>query len=155
MKKRLKVLIALCACFCTISTGVDVLASSDVDYVEIESQLTEENESYNEVYSLLRGTYLFYGSATITNPGIGYVGTAASTYAKTSVASVSVTARLQRYDNGSWTTVSSWTVSESNSTNASTSKVFSVSRGYYYRVYSYHSANGESTFGATNGIYIS
>ncbi len=151
MKKRIGFLVALVLCMGPMLK----VEASDSELINIESAFTEENESTVEVLPMTRGTYLLYGSSTITNPAIGYVGTAGSTYATMEVSSISVYVYLQRYTGSSWTTVASWTESATNSRVASGSRTYSVSRGYYYRVYSVHKAATDATFAATSGIYIS
>lgn len=151
MKRKIAFILAGVLCLMPINT---VQASED-SMVYIESEFTDLSESTVEIYPMLRGTYLLSATSAISNPAIGYVGTSASTYAATTVASVSVEVYLQRYSSGSWTTVASWSESMKNSRYASGSRTYTVSRGYYYRVYSVHTAYTDSNFGATSGIYIS
>lgn len=148
-----KILSAFLLAAIVMSTGL-IGHANEAEYV-INSELTNVDESSYEVFTIQRGTYLLAGSGTITNPAIGYVGASASTVARYSVPTVSVTVYLQRYNGSSWTTVSSWSAKGTNTNYVGTDKLFSVTRGYYYRVYSVHNANGETAFGATNGIYIS
>lgn len=141
----------------TLSMATTTVQAStmEMDLVDYESEFVDESESTVEIYSRTRGIYLSRGNATITNPGIGYVGAGASTYATMIVPSISVSACLQVYTNSKWTTVATFSASSTNSAYAGVDKLYSVSRGYYYRVYSVHTAYGETNFGATSGIYIS
>lgn len=153
MKKVNKILVLL---------GVVGLMGTTVQAADLESEMTviessfvEESSSTIDVYSMTRGTYLLKGTATITNPNTGYVGASVSTTAKMYVPTVTASGSLQVYKSGSWTTVASFNASTTNSAYAGVDKLYSVTRGYYYRVYSVHTANGESLFAATSGIYIS
>lgn len=151
MKKISACLIALLLSF----TGATSVNASGDEVLYIESDFTSESTSSIEVLPMLRGTYLMSGTATITSQGIGYVGATTCTYATSTVAYVGVKGSLQRYSNGSWSTVATWSASANNSKSVGVTKLYSVSRGYYYRVYSVHTANSETNFGATSGIYIS
>lgn len=149
-----RIIIGLLVCTLAIIPGFRSEAA-EVDMVELDSVLTSDVESTYEINPIMRYSYLMTCRGTITNPAIGYVGASASTYASTSVPSISVTVFVQRYNGSSWTTIANWKQSATNKAYVGTEKTLSVTRGYYYRVYSVHNANGESNFGATNGIYIS
>lgn len=153
MKKLMKVALVCAVVIASIgmSSSKAVAAELAVD----GTLLTTDSESEFVYESMLRGAYLYKGTGTITNPGIGLVGAGGTTIATMSVPSISVSVSIQRYNGSGWTTVANWTTSASNTNYVGSSKTYSVTRGYYYRVYTVHAANGEYAFGATSGIYIS
>lgn len=116
--------------------------------------LTYELEVGGEYFSLTRGIYLMGGSAYLSVPSTGYVCGSASTFAQTKVSSIGLGMSIQRYNNGSWSTVQQWTASGSNMSTLTSSKTISVTRGYYYRLYASHSAGGEFCWNTTSGIYV-
>lgn len=118
------------------------------------SYLVSDEYSEGSSIALTRGVYLGSGSSTITKEGTGKIGAGGKTIGQTTVATISITVRVEKLVNGSWTTYKTWTTTKYNSAYVSTSKVLSVPTGYYYRVYSTHKANSDISGSYTNGIHI-
>jgi len=161
MKKRvLSVLMALVLCTCiSLLSATEVYAENEYD-VDDYSQLTDELESevteYNDGDGLIipYGTYLRSGTSIINNKGNGKIGAGGYTLGNKIVPSVKISVMVQRYTGSSWASYTSWSASASNASSITSSKVLSVTKGYYYRVKCIHSAGGEGLTSYTNGIYI-
>lgn len=119
------------------------------------SVLTQDLESTMEYLSMNRAMYMLSFSASITSPGIGYVCSTGKTYGTMVMPSMYVAVYMQRYNGSTWSTVVNWTEYAYNTSIVTSSKTYSVPRGYYYRTYTVHNAYGETAAAATNGIYIS
>lgn len=152
MKKLLQQIVTasliLTLLFCT------PISASAQEVAEDGTLLTTELESSVEVFSMLRGTYLNTGKAYISVPGTGYACGSGTTVANSAVSSIGLALYIQRYNGSGWTTVYQWSVSGSNTAYLSSTKTYAVTRGYYYRVYTTHSAGGEFMWNSTSGIYI-
>ena len=123
------------------------------------SVLTHELTAEGIAYPKLRGTYVGSGSGSISVTGPGTVMITGSTTARQVSDSVKVTVHLQQLKNGSWVTLASYgPVTKYNDYYVSTSRTYSVSHGYYYRMTGGHTVieNGvfESTTSATNGVWV-
>lgn len=118
------------------------------------SYLTTDTESSVEVYPRLRGVYLLKGTGSITVPGNGLVGCYGTTTATTTVSKVAVGVTLERYSNGSWTTVTGWTNTAYNTNFVSLYKGQTVTGGYYYRVTTVNTAASEWSMGVTSGVWV-
>ncbi len=118
------------------------------------SYLTPDTESSVEVYPRLRGVYLLKGTGTITVPGNGLVGCYGSTAATMVVSKVAVAVTLERYVNGAWYSVTSWTNTAYNTNYVSLYKGQSVTGGYYYRVTTINTAASEWSMGVTDGVWV-
>lgn len=153
MRKLTGVLLTLMLIF-----GGCILPNVNVNAEEMAvdgTLLTHELESTMEYMSLNRGIYLATYSASVTSPGVGLVCGTGKTYASRAVPSLYVIVSIQRYNGSGWTTVANWTQYAYNTSIVTSSKTYSVSRGYYYRTVTSHGAYGETGSGFTNGIYIS
>lgn len=153
MKKIIRVLLSL-----SLILGASIMTCNPVQAHELAvdgTVLTQELESTMEVLAMTRGIYLLSGSASITSPGVGQVCSTGKTYATQSIPSMYVAVYIQRYNGSTWSTVANWTQYAYNTNIVTSSKTYSVSRGYYYRTYTVHNAYGETGSGCTNGIYIS
>ena len=114
----------------------------------------EDDSSEGSALSQTWGMYLGSGSSTITKEGTGKIGAGGKTTGQTTVAKISITVRVEKLVNGSWTTYTTWSATKYNALYVSTSKVLSVPTGYYYRVYSTHMANSDVSGSYTNGIHV-
>lgn len=130
-----------------------VKASDGVECVD-GSLLTYDSSSEVTVGPITRGVYLKSGTSSASNAGNGKFAAGGTTVAQKIVSEVSVTVRVERLINGSWSSYTSWSSKSYNSAIASTSKVLSVPNGYYYRVRCTHYANSDSSSSYTNGIWI-
>lgn len=153
MKKFVEMLLTL-----VVVCSVSMVPYGSVNAQEVASDgtlLTQDLESTMEALSLTRGIYLWSCSASITSPGTGLTCSTGKTYATKVVPSLYVAVHLQQYSGSTWTTVANWTQYAYNDSIVTSSKTYSVTRGYYYRTATVHNAYGETGAAITNGIYIS
>lgn len=158
--RRIKVLLSVLFLLCTLISSMNVLAADDrLGEVVDGSLLTEASEIEGMTQSLLRGTFLSYGSGTISNPTGRKVNISGQTVCYRDCDKVKVTLHLQRLVGNTWATVA--TLGPKTATDAhivSTSNSYTVSGGYYYRVYGGHTAiddgSTESVVSFTDGIWI-
>lgn len=150
LNKFLSCMLVLAICFGNVG---NVKAADENECID-GSYLLEAESSEARAIPITRGMYLGSGSSTITKEGTGKIGAGGKTIGQTTVAKISITVRVEKLVNGSWTAYTSWTTTKYNSPYVSTSKVLSVPIGYYYRVYSTHKANSDISDSYTNGIHI-
>ena len=155
-RRLLSVLLFACLALGTLTASAEEYeAGSVVD----GSVLTHELSAEGIAYPRLRGTYLGSGSGSISVTGPRSVMITGSTTARQTSDSVKVTVHLQQLNNGKWITLASYgPVVKYNNYYVSTSRTYSVSGGYYYRMTGSHTVieNGafESTTSATNGVWV-
>ena len=160
MKKIKKILFPFLLLFSLVLGSFSALATDELlGTVVDDSLLTEELEAEGIAYPKVRGAYLSSGSGHISIVGTRQVNVSGSTSAYQKVDKIKVTLYLQRLENGSWVHVT--TLGPKTNTNAnyvSNSKTYSVTGGYYYRVYGGHTVieNGasEAMTSFTNGIKV-
>ena len=115
-------------------------------------------EPLNENVLVPYTTYLYGGSARISNAGDGKVAMYANTKASTTCDTVKVDIYLQYYANGAWNYVNNFNYTVKNESYIARSRTVSVTKGRYYRIRCYHeiTKNGvrERCTSATNGIKI-
>ena len=133
----------------------DCVVKANVEPIIVEeSELVEEDSSSVTIESMLRGIYLKSGSSTITEYGSGKISAGGSTTGQTIVSKIAIYVRVQRLLDGRWASYTSWSASKNNAAFISTSKIISVEKGYYYRVYCSHTAGSDTSGSYTDGIYI-
>ena len=146
------------------------VAADDAGIFEDGSWLTEDAEaSSDELFDFKIETleedapvpfttYLFGGSASISNAGDGKVTVFANTKAAVACDTIKVDIYLQYYNNGSWSYVNNWNYTIKNESYIGRSRTVSVTKGRYYRIKCYHAItkNGvkESCTSVTDGIKI-
>lgn len=152
-------------------TVMPVFASDGESWIVDGSKLINETESVSDQifdYAIepveesiivpFSATYLYGGTAKISNAGGGKVTISANTKGKVVCDKVELDIYLQYYSNGSWIHVNNWNYSVKNKAFLSASRTVSVTKGRYYRIRCYHAVtkNGvkESASSATNGIPI-
>ena len=156
-RRLLSVLLFACLALGTLTASAEEYeAGSVVD----GSVLTYELSAEGIAYPRLRGTYFGSGSGNISVTGSRSVMITGSTTARQVSDSVKVTVHLQQLKNGSWVTIASYgPVTKYNNYYVSTSRTYSVTGGYYYRMTGGHTVieNGvfESATSATNGVWVS
>ena len=143
-------MLVLAICLGSVS---NVSVADDQECID-GSYLVEDDTSEGSALSQTWGMYLGSGSSTITKEGTGKIGAGGKTTGQTTVAKISITVRVEKLVNGSWTTYTTWSATKYNALYVSTSKVLSVPTGYYYRVYSTHMANSDVSGSYTNGIHV-
>lgn len=146
--------------------GLNVNAADEREGTIVDGSVLLDNTEVVEYISPLseaeiitRGTYLSSGSGRLTIKGTRYVNVFGFTDCNRTSDEVKVTLYLQRLVGNTWSTV--YTLGPKvakNATYVSNSKNYTVTGGYYYRVYGSHSAKKGSTTEATasytNGLWI-
>lgn len=127
---------------------------------ELEASDTKELISVEEMSGIIPyGVYLSNGIASIVNKGNGVVYVCGETFCNKVSDEVYAKVYLERLTNSGWSTIKTHSNISYNTNYTSAGVIFSVSKGYYYRVRGYHYAKKgsklESTSTCTSGIYIS
>lgn len=135
--------------------GVNARASEEREMID-GSYLTYEEESVGEATLLTRGVYLMAGSSKVSKAGSGVINAGGNTSAKRTVDEVGIAVMVERCRSGatSWSYYTSWQAERYNDSYIATSKRFTVTKGYYYRVRSTHWANSDASSSFTSGVYI-
>ena len=154
MKRSLSIILTLVlvGCFALGSKGT-VLATEKLECID-GSYLLESDSSEVTVEPKTRGIYLKSGSSTLNRLGAGYLAAGGNTVGQMSVSKISVTVKVQKLVNGSWTYYDSWVATNYNTSYVSSSRTMYVPSGYYYRVCCTHHANSDVSYSSTDGIYI-
>lgn len=161
MKCIKKVFVLLLMLSCLLGNIVTVEAADEqIGTVVDGSVLTSKSEVSGTTLSLARGTYLGYGSATLTDKGNKVVNVSGFTSCYQTCDQVKVTLHLQRLVKGTWTTVTTLDTKVACNTNyVSNSRNVTVTGGYYYRISGTHVAvkgkTTESTYSSTDGMWVS
>lgn len=155
LKNRIMLMILAVFMVLSIIAGkeIDVLAADELECVD-GSYLLMDEFSEVTVGSMTRGIYLKSGSSMISKEGTGKLNASGDTVGQMKVSKISVTVRVERLVNGRWQAYTSWSATNYNSAYVSTTKTLTVPSGYYYRVYSTHTAGSDSSGSFTDGIYI-
>lgn len=154
MKKLRAVLVVSVLILGVMVTPSKHVQAADVGECIDGSYLIDENNSEGEDTKITRGMYLKSGTSSITEVGTGKIVASGKTVGQTTVSKISVIVRVEKLVNGSWQAYTTWSATNYNSAYVSTSKTLSVPTGYYYRVYSTHTANSDISDSFTNGIHI-
>lgn len=161
LRKKRKMLLAISMMLCLLISGLSVSAADDrIGEIVDGSALTDDQEAEYTEYSRARGTYLASGTGSVTNLGGRQVRVSGGTNCHRYSDEVKVTLYLQRLEGGSWV-ITGQTVSgiSYNTFEVSAEDTFSVTGGYYYRVYGTHTAKKGSTSETctsySNGIWVS
>ena len=157
--KKILVLVVVLSCVLGNIISVDA-ADEQIGTVVDGSVLTDKSEVSGSTLSPARGTYLGYGSATLTDKGNKVVNVSGFTSCYQNCDQVKVTLHLQRLVSGTWTTVTTLDTKIAYNTHyVSNSRNVTVTGGYYYRITGTHVAvNGkvtESTSSSTDGMWVS
>lgn len=155
-RRLLSVLLFACLTLGALTASAE---EYEVGSVVDGSVLTHELSAEGIAYPRLRGTYINYGTGNISITGPRSVMITGSTTARQTSDSVKVTVHLQQLKNGSWVTIASYgPVTKYNNYYVSTSRTYSVTGGYYYRMSGSHTVieNGafESITSKTNGVWV-
>ncbi len=161
IKKKAKMLLAVLVILCLITNVGTAFAADDrIGEVVDGSLLTNDTQVEYKEYSRARGTYLNMGSGSLSNLGGRKVYMSGSTSCFRTSDQVKVTLFLQRLEGGSWVNTGQIVTGTSyNTYEVSAGDTFSVTGGYYYRVYGSHIAIKGSTSEAcssySNGLWVS
>ena len=161
--KRIRGLILVSVLVTCFSFGVVRAAATDdlLGKVVDGSVLTDDKEAVSIVYPWARGTYLSSGSGFISAISANQVQISGNTVAYQNVDEIKVTLHLQKTktEGSGWLHVSTLGPKTAKNTNyVSNSSTYSVTRGYYYRVYGAHTiiedSKVESLTSHTNSIKV-
>lgn len=157
MKRKL---LSLCCTFALIASmaavsALDSQASSEEPMID-GSYLTHDDESVGYDTKITRGEDLLtgYSKGVEIGPGKFYAG--GSTLAAHTVDEVGVSVSVERAQKGDdhWSGYRVWHKFNQNADRVSANQLLEVEGGYYYRVYSVHSANDDVSDSFTNGVYV-
>lgn len=156
MKKIIGLLLVF-TMLCSISMNVYASENEEGKIVD-GSVLTSDNYSEKICVNPRRGNILDRGAAKITNNGNGSVNIYGAVYGSVVCDEMILRMTLQRYVNGSWENIKTFTDTANNKSYLIKSYNVSVTKGYYYRLKAACVAkkNGvnESQAPVTNGIMI-
>lgn len=100
-----------------------------------------------------RGVYLLSGTSSITKMSSISIGAGGTTTA-TVKCNVAITSIVERYVNGSWARVTSWTQTNTDSYSAAISKSLVVATDNIYRVRSAHYAESDVSSSYTDSLQM-
>ena len=157
VKRLLNFIFLICLCCKTLIANA---AGEELGMIVDGSRLTDQSEVSVDTRSGARGTYLSYGTATLSKQSAHVLNVWGSTTCYKTSDQVKVTLHLQKLVGGTWTTVTTLDTKTAYNTNyVSNSKNVTVTGGYYYRIFGSHVAvKGkvtESTSSATDGMWVS
>lgn len=154
MKKKLVVMLLATILFLTgfISEDSRVYAEDVAQDVDI-SEVWTEDATVGYAPLQTRGVYLAEGVSIINNAGGGKIGCGGITNAAVKCR-VSVAVIVEKKVSGSWTRLTSWTVTNASAYSAIASKTLSVASGYYYRVRCTHSASSDVSSSYTSALWM-
>lgn len=122
------------------------------------SRLTTDLVAESTVENLSKGNILNKGVASIGNNGNGSVNVSGTVFGSVVCDKLLLKMTLQRYSNGYWYDVKSFSNTAYNTSYLTKSYDVSVTKGYYYRVkaacFATKGSTSESKSPVTNGIWI-
>ena len=152
--KKIVALLTMVLVMTNISMKADVVQAKSID----DSKLLETPRSTVSLEGITRGKLLNRGTASVTNNGGGSVNVYGAVIGSVVCDKMILELTLQRYSNGSWINVKSFSNTAYNTSLLTKSYNVSVTKGYYYRVKAACVAqkNGasESQMPVTDGILI-
>ena len=161
MKKILSIL--TCAVLITgiMSSNAFASAINDIPDEKIsESEMFYHNDNYNlniDIQNTASDFFVNWG-ASISQSDTGYIKAQGSTESYMNVGTIGYTLNVEKYQNGSWVTIKTFSYSLNNTYTAIGNHSLAVSANSYYRVSStnYIINNGVKTSktSITNSIYI-
>lgn len=129
------IFLGMCCCMILLGNTQVFASNNDNAYQEINKSIVAPYMDY---------IVNAYSGISISSSGTVIISSSVNGYQDTTT-KVAITAKLQQYKNGEWTTLKTYT-SESNSHRTRISETKSVSKGYSYRV--------QSTVKAYNGSSV-
>lgn len=142
----------------TVNTTVFANGKNFVDESIDGSRLTNERYSEVSLDNAIKGNILNQGTAKVTDNGNGSVNVYGAVYGSVTCDKLTLKLTLQRYSNGSWYNIRTFSDTAYNTALLSKSYNIQVTRGYHYRVKAACVAQKGSTTETknptTNGIYI-
>lgn len=157
MKQRLlSICCSLILVMCMTAFVVVDSQASEEDPMIDKSYLTHDDESVGYDTKITRGEFLLTGYSKCVNLGPEQLYAGGTTIATHKVDKVGLSVSIERAQKGDdrWTGYTAWQKFDNSVDRVSSNKMLEVEGGYYYRVVSTHSANGDGSSSFTNGIYI-
>ena len=157
IKKSIKK--SILAIMLILAMNVTVLASeNDLNRVADVSLLTNKGYSVKSLSADVKGNILNQGTAKVTDNGNGSVNVYGAVYGSVTCDKLILKMTLQRYSNGSWYNIRTFSDTAYNTALLTKSYNVQVTRGYHYRVKAACVAQDgsitESKTPITDGIYI-
>ncbi|MEE0713177.1 MAG: DUF6147 family protein [Blautia sp.] len=151
--RNIMILVLIFAMNVTVFAGTD-----DLNKVVDGSLLTNEKCSEISLNTEIRGNILNQGTAKITDNGNGSVNVYGAVYGSVTCDKLILKMTLQRYSNGSWYNIRTFSDTAYNTALLTKSYNVQVTRGYHYRVKAACVAQdgsiSESKTPITNGIFV-
>ena len=158
MKRTKRIVLMFISMFLIINLNMNVYASVSQETNINNSQLTQEHTSTVTLENHGRGKLLNRGTASVTDNGGGSVNVYGAVIGSVVCDKMILELTLQRYVNGSWVNVKSFSNTAYNTSLLTKSYNVSVAKGYYYRVkaacVAQKGGTSESQMPITNGILI-
>lgn len=154
MKRRIMaMLLAVVLCITGVFyQGFETKAEDMGEDLDI-SYLITENTLVGTTGNQTRGVYLLEGNSFINAQSSTKIGVGGNTVAATKC-KVSVTAIVERLENGSWVSVTSYRTTTASGFSAVVSKSLTVGTGYYYRVRCVHYAATDGSSSCTSALWM-
>ena len=144
--------------FCLVLMISRLNITVKAESIEESSKLTQEKSAETIIKNNAKGNILNEGLASIANNGNGTVNVYGAVYGSVICDKMILELTLQRYSNGSWSNVKSFSATAYNTGLLTKSYNVSVSKGYYYRVkaacVAQKGGSSESQMPVTDGIWI-
>ncbi|GAA6411555.1 hypothetical protein K040078D81_56720 [Blautia hominis] len=159
-RNRRRIVSAMLCILLVLSNIVYVSAdvSNDLGTIVDGSKLTNDKFSESVESTLVRGNILNQGVARITDNENGSVNIYGAVLGSVTCDKLTLSLTLQRYSNGYWYNIETYSDSASNTSSMSRSYNVSVASGYYYRVkaacVAKKGSTTESKTPTTDGIWI-
>lgn len=159
MKQKVRFLLLLLMGILTFSTIQAYAADDRLGTVVGGSLLTDDKEATITVGSKSRGAFFSSGTGSIALSGARQICASGATTCYYAVDQISVKLCVQRLSGNNWVTVYTVpTATKYNAYRVSTSKYYSVTGGYYYRLFGSHAAYDdgayEGTVSYTSGLWV-
>lgn len=160
LKKSRKIVRSILTLTLILTVNITVFANGKnfVDESIDGSRLTNERYSEVSLDNTIKGNILNQGTAKVTDNGNGSVNVYGAVYASVACDKLMLKLTLQRYSNGSWYNIRTFSDTAYNTALLSKSYNIQVTRGYHYRVKAACVAQKGSTTETknptTDGIYI-
>lgn len=155
MRKKITAVLLACMMCVTgfwcgnVETCAEESQGQDVDYSYLMNETTLIGYADMQTW----GVYLGTGISSINKLGTNTIGVGGTTTAAIKC-KVAVTSIVERYVDGKWARVTSWSQTNDYSFSASISKSLVVATGNIYRVRSAHYANTDVSSSYTNGLVM-
>ena len=157
-KRAISAICAISLVICLMlstSTGMSARAS-EANRMLDGSYLTHDTESTGTGTKITRGLHLQVGYSKIrkVSPGVIYAG--GTTIGEHTCESIQITVIVERakWEDTEWEIVETWHKENNDADLVSTSKKLEVEGDWYYRVRCIHSADGDMSSSATDGLYV-